>query len=205
MAQTAPRGREEIEARSKSRAVRRVAAWLAGSGAPASRGSAPLRSSRKTIKWGNLVYFANGPVVVIRAEPRRVLFGLWRGQRLGTIEPRPKPGGKMRWRRWMKPRPSCPQRSASLSARRYRSTGRSATRRGRRAARIPPFFITTPGPTKEVPKDQAGLRGDRGRRRDCSHRCRTFGGATADAGTGHREVPRGHPFPARTSWRRASP
>ena len=46
------------------------------------------------IKWGNLVYFANGPVLVIRAEPRRVLFGLWRGQRLGTIEPRLKPGGK---------------------------------------------------------------------------------------------------------------
>lgn len=58
---------------------------------------AAVRAAAKleeTIKWGNLVYFANGPVVVIRAEPRRVLFGLWRGQRLGTIEPRLKPGGK---------------------------------------------------------------------------------------------------------------
>jgi hypothetical protein len=58
---------------------------------------AAVRAAAKleeTIKWGNLVYFANGPVVVIRAEPRRVLFGFWRGQRLGTIEPRLKPGGK---------------------------------------------------------------------------------------------------------------
>ncbi len=46
------------------------------------------------IKWGNLVYFSNGPVLVIRAEPRRVLFGFWRGKRLREIEPRLKPGGK---------------------------------------------------------------------------------------------------------------
>jgi len=46
------------------------------------------------IKWGNLVYFMNGPVLMIRAEPRRVLFGFWRGQRLLEIEPRLKPGGK---------------------------------------------------------------------------------------------------------------
>ena len=58
---------------------------------------AAVRAAAKleeTIKWGNLVYFANGPVLVIRAEPRRVLFGFWRGQRLDTIEPRLKPGGK---------------------------------------------------------------------------------------------------------------
>jgi len=46
------------------------------------------------IKWGHLVYAANGPVCLIRAEPSRVLFGFWRGQRLRTIEPRLKPGGK---------------------------------------------------------------------------------------------------------------
>lgn len=46
------------------------------------------------IKWGNLVYFSNGPVLVIRAESKRVLFGFWRGQRLRSIEPRLKPGGK---------------------------------------------------------------------------------------------------------------
>ena len=46
------------------------------------------------LKWGHLVYFRNGPALLIRAEPRRVLFGFWRGQRLRGIEPRLKPGGK---------------------------------------------------------------------------------------------------------------
>jgi hypothetical protein len=46
------------------------------------------------LKWGHLVYFANGPVLLIRAEAQRVLFGFWRGQRLRHIEPRLKPGGK---------------------------------------------------------------------------------------------------------------
>ena len=48
----------------------------------------------EAVKWGHLVYAANGPVVLIRAEAERVLFGFWRGQRLRTIEPRLKPGGK---------------------------------------------------------------------------------------------------------------
>ena len=46
------------------------------------------------IKWTHLVYFANGPALLIRAEPERVLFGFWRGQRLRAIEPGLKPGGK---------------------------------------------------------------------------------------------------------------
>jgi len=46
------------------------------------------------VKWGHLVYVANGPVLLIRAEERRVLFGFWRGQHLRTIEPRLKAGGK---------------------------------------------------------------------------------------------------------------
>ena len=46
------------------------------------------------IKWGHLVYVANGPVLLIRAEESRVLFGFWRGQRLRATEPRLKPGGK---------------------------------------------------------------------------------------------------------------
>lgn len=49
---------------------------------------------QEVIKWGNLVYLANGPVLLIRAEDERVLFGFWRGQRLRVIEPRLKPGGK---------------------------------------------------------------------------------------------------------------
>ena len=48
----------------------------------------------EVIKWGNLVYLANGPVLMIRAEPERVLLGFWRGQRLREIEPRLRPGGK---------------------------------------------------------------------------------------------------------------
>ena len=46
------------------------------------------------LKWGHAVYSLNGPVLLIRAEPARLLFGFWRGQRLRHIEPRLKPGGK---------------------------------------------------------------------------------------------------------------
>jgi hypothetical protein len=46
------------------------------------------------LKWGHLVYLLNGPVLLIRSEPARVLFGFWRGQRLRHIEDRLKPGGK---------------------------------------------------------------------------------------------------------------
>jgi hypothetical protein len=48
----------------------------------------------ETVKWGHLVYVARGPVLLIRAEDHRVLFGFWRGNRLLGIEPRLKPGGK---------------------------------------------------------------------------------------------------------------
>src|SRR5215475_10998697 len=48
----------------------------------------------EVIKWGHLVYFEHGPVLLIRAEEERVLFGFWRGQRLTEIEPRLKKGGK---------------------------------------------------------------------------------------------------------------
>lgn len=47
------------------------------------------------LKWGHLVYFRDGvPVLLIRIEPQRLLFGFWRGQRLRHIEPRLRPGGK---------------------------------------------------------------------------------------------------------------
>ena len=49
---------------------------------------------QEVVKWGHLVYSSNGPVLLIRAEQRRVLFGFWRGSRLRSIEPRLKPGGK---------------------------------------------------------------------------------------------------------------
>ena len=46
------------------------------------------------IKWGHIVCFSDRPVLLIRAEAARVLFGFWRGKRLREIEPRLKPGGK---------------------------------------------------------------------------------------------------------------
>jgi hypothetical protein len=48
----------------------------------------------EVIKWRHIVYFSDGPALLIRAEDERVLLGFWRGQRLRTIEPRLKPGGK---------------------------------------------------------------------------------------------------------------
>jgi hypothetical protein len=48
----------------------------------------------ETVKWGHLVYLANGPVLLIRAEEQRVLFGFWRGRLLRDIEPRIRSGGK---------------------------------------------------------------------------------------------------------------
>lgn len=50
------------------------------------------------LKWGHLVYFSNGPVLLIRAEPERVLFGFWRGKRLLGLEPRMQGGGKFELR-----------------------------------------------------------------------------------------------------------
>ena len=55
------------------------------------RAAAPLE---EVVKWRHLVYLSNGPVLLIRAEEKRVLFGFWRGQRLRAIEPRLKAGGK---------------------------------------------------------------------------------------------------------------
>jgi hypothetical protein len=52
------------------------------------------RALEEVVKWGHLVYLAKGPVMLIRAEDERVLLGLWRGQRLRTVEPRLRPGGK---------------------------------------------------------------------------------------------------------------
>jgi hypothetical protein len=50
------------------------------------------------LKWGHLVYFSQGPVLLIRAEAARVLFGFWRGKRLLDIEPRMRGGGKFELR-----------------------------------------------------------------------------------------------------------
>ena len=53
------------------------------------RHAAPELEER--LKWGHLVYFADGPVLLIRAEPHRVLFGCClvsgRGSACGTSSP----------------------------------------------------------------------------------------------------------------------
>ena len=58
--------------------------------------AAVCRSAKldEVVKWGHIVYFSHGPVLLIRAEAERVLFGFWRGKRLREIEERLKPGGK---------------------------------------------------------------------------------------------------------------
>lgn len=54
-------------------------------------GAAPFD---ETIKWTNLVFIANGPCILIRAEEHRVLLGFWRGKRLRELDPRIKASGK---------------------------------------------------------------------------------------------------------------
>jgi hypothetical protein len=48
----------------------------------------------ETIKWTNLVFMANGPCILIRAEAHRVLLGFWRGKCLRDLDPRIKASGK---------------------------------------------------------------------------------------------------------------
>jgi hypothetical protein len=48
----------------------------------------------EAVKWGHLVYESNGPLLLIRAEEQRVLFGFWRGKRLQSIEPQLQASGK---------------------------------------------------------------------------------------------------------------
>jgi len=40
------------------------------------------------------VFFSDGPVLLIRAEDERVLFGFWRGKRLRALDERLKGNGK---------------------------------------------------------------------------------------------------------------
>lgn len=48
----------------------------------------------EVVKWGHLVYMSNGPLLLIRAEEQRVLFGFWRGKRLLSIDKRLQASGK---------------------------------------------------------------------------------------------------------------
>jgi hypothetical protein len=48
----------------------------------------------EVIKWGHIVYYTEGPVLLIRAEEKRVLFGFWRGKRLRKLDERLVASGK---------------------------------------------------------------------------------------------------------------
>jgi len=86
--------RKEIPAADADAYVRRLRGWrreLVELLRAAVLKAAPFEEK---IKWGHIVYFANGPAILIRAEESRVLYGFWRGKRLLDIEPRLKGGGK---------------------------------------------------------------------------------------------------------------
>lgn len=88
-----------IEADSPDAYVAAVGGWQQARVAAlraAVREAAPDLDER--LKWGHLVYLGNGPVLLIRAEPERVLFGFWRGKRLLHLEPRMTGGGKFELR-----------------------------------------------------------------------------------------------------------
>ena len=72
--------------------LQRLAASVSAALHEAAIEAAPELEAR--LKWGHIVYFLNGPVLLVRVEPNRVLFGFWRGQRLRHIEPRLRGGGK---------------------------------------------------------------------------------------------------------------
>ncbi len=48
----------------------------------------------EVIRWGHLVYFSDGPALLIRAEEKRVLFGFLRGKLLRGIDDRLQASGK---------------------------------------------------------------------------------------------------------------
>ena len=86
--------KKSVPAESPDAYVRALAGWrkaLVASLRKAVLSAGPLEEQ---IKWGHLVYFSNGPALLIRAEEERVLFGFWRGKRLRELDERLKPGGK---------------------------------------------------------------------------------------------------------------
>ena len=66
----------------------------------------------ETVKWGNLVYESNGPLLLIRAEEQRVLLGFWRGKRLQKIEPQLEASFDIGVPRRLDRRPTLPRPSA---------------------------------------------------------------------------------------------
>lgn len=53
-----------------------------------------MLSLEEGIKWGHLAYTREGPMLYVRVEAQRVLFGFWRGQQLDSFEPMLKATGR---------------------------------------------------------------------------------------------------------------
>jgi hypothetical protein len=85
----------------------------------------------EVVKWDHIVYLSNEPVLLIRAEETRVLFGCWIGRRLLEMDPLLKPGGKyeMATREFYEGVGSTPPYRAVSSTRRYGLTRHLAIRR----------------------------------------------------------------------------
>jgi len=86
--------KKELPAASPDAYVAALTGWRRGCVEDLRRTIRAVPGLTEVIKWGNIVYLAEGPVLMIRAEPERVLLGYWRGQRLRKLEPRLRPGGK---------------------------------------------------------------------------------------------------------------
>ena len=86
--------KKSIPAANPDAYVASLAGWQLGCVAHLRAAVLATSKLEEVVKWGHLVYLSNGPVLLIRSEAHRVLFGFWRGQRLRAIEERLKPGGK---------------------------------------------------------------------------------------------------------------
>ncbi|CAN7187047.1 DUF1801 domain-containing protein [Aminobacter sp. LjRoot7] len=86
--------RKEVPAESPEAYVAALSGWRRDIVETLRAASRAAGDPEARIKWGHIVCFSNGPVLLIRAEEARVLFGFWRGKRLRGIEPRLKAGGK---------------------------------------------------------------------------------------------------------------
>jgi hypothetical protein len=86
--------KKSVPAESPDAYVRSLAGWRKALVETMRKATLASGALEERIKWGHLVYFSNGPVLLIRAEDHRVLFGFWRGKLLQDIDTRLKPGGK---------------------------------------------------------------------------------------------------------------
>ncbi|MFC4728268.1 DUF1801 domain-containing protein [Coralloluteibacterium thermophilus] len=85
---------KSVPAESPDAYVAALAGWRRSLVESLSRAALSAGELEERIKWGHLVYFHNGPVLLIRAEEQRVLLGFWRGKRLRELDDRLKPSGR---------------------------------------------------------------------------------------------------------------